>query len=251
MKYIDIPNLPEKAVKTVIVDGRITYDLEKSLLDYGIRVIKTLEHPLVYSAISYHPDIMLHHIEKEYIIYAPQTHPVLLMRLASEGFKLIEGDSVLTPKYPGSIAYNVARVGNLAFHNLKYTDPILRRELEARNVELVHINQGYAKCSISIVNHNSIITSDAGIAKIAESKGLEVLLIDSEDGIRLQGVDKGFIGGASGLVDCDKWLISGNIDTLKNAQRIYDFLVDRNIEPVSLYGGEVLDIGSILPVLTE
>jgi len=88
------------------------------------------------------------------------------------GILLLKGEAELGPKYPASVYYNAARVGNIVFHNTKYTDKILRENFSKMGIELVHINQGYAKCAISVVNENSIITMDRGIAKVAEKKEL-------------------------------------------------------------------------------
>jgi len=46
---------------------------------------------------------------------------------------------------------------------------------------------------------------DRGIAKVAEKKGIDVLVIE-EDAILLPGFKNGFIGGSTGLIDKEKWL---------------------------------------------
>lgn len=248
MNFINSPNLPDKPVINVIADGRISDETYRGLKAFGMEIIKTERHEAVYPAISFHPDIMLHHLGGKYMVYAPNTHKKLLDRLTALGMELIQGQTGLSSKYPGNIAYNVARIGMLAFHNLKYTDPILRSELEKRNVELIHVNQGYAKCSISIVDAGSIITSDKGIARMAEKKGLDVLLLDEDEDILLPGLGKGLIGGATGLIDKSKWLIVGNIEHIKSAKKIIDFLEEKGIKVVSTSKEQVKDIGSILPL---
>ena len=248
MKYIDIPNLPDGDVSLAVVDMRIEPEIAASLEQNGIKLIKTCYYPGMYEAVACHPDIMLHHLGGKRIIYAPGTSQHLVDFLLSYGFTPMSGKTYLSPKYPLNISYNVARVGKFAFHNLKYTDPVLREELDKQAVEFVHVNQGYTKCSVSIVDKNSIITSDKGIAKIAEKKGVEVLLIDADKNIQLKGLDYGFIGGASGLIGKNKWAVAGNFEMLESAYKIYDFLNKRNIEIVSLSKGKVEDIGSIIPL---
>jgi hypothetical protein len=212
--------------------------------------IKTERLPGVYEAISWHPDIMLHHIGGRSMVYAPGTSASILGKLYDYGFELIEGKSILLSKYPFDIAYNIARVGNFAFHNLEYTDPVIKNLLESQGVELVHIKQGYAKCSISIVDENSIISSDAGIAKAAAKKGLEVLLIPPEENIMLPGLNNGFLGGSTGLLEKNIWAVSGDAGKLKSYTGIKSFLDSKNIAIKSLSNSEVTDIGSILPLLT-
>lgn len=250
MKFVDNPNIPAKPLGVALVDGRINRMLENKLADMGIRVIRTERYEGLYEAISFHPDIMYHHLGGNKIVHAPGISEKTNAALEALGFQLIPGSTPLGRKYPFNIAYNVARVGNVAFHNLKYTDPVLARELSLRGVELVHVNQGYTKCSVSVVDGNSIITSDKGIAKAAEKKGIDVLLIEPEEEIKLPGVKYGFIGGSSGLIDEKKWLLTGDILNLKSSEKIIQFLQKRSIDVIYMPGEPVIDIGSIIPLMT-
>lgn len=250
MKFLDTPNLPKKRVKLVLVDGRINRNVQSKLISCGIDYIKTKPVNSLYPAISYHPDICFYHLEKNIIVHAPGVCKETLKQLHDFGFQLLKGNSQLTSKYPKNICYNGARIGRYFFHNIKYTDEIIMNYLKKREIEIIHVNQGYTKCSISVVDENSLITMDKGIAKAAEKKGLDVLLIE-EDGIILEGLDKGFIGGSTGLIDKNKWAICGNIEKLKSAKKIYDFLYRKEIEIVCLDDQEPVDVGSIIPLLTN
>lgn len=250
MGFVNIPNLPQKRVKTVLVDGRIDENLEAGFYKRGISLIKTEPYPALYSAISCHPDVVFHHLGQNRIIHARGADRRVMERLSGLGFELIEGNSELSGKYPGNVHYNAARVGNFAFHNTKYTDAVLKENLCNMGVELVHVNQGYAKCSVSIVDDNSIITMDKGIARAAEAKGLEVLVIEEEN-IKLPGLDKGFIGGSTGLLNKNMWAVAGNIEKLSSRCKIIEFLRRKGIEVVCLSKEDVIDIGSIIPLITE
>lgn len=251
MHYISCPNLPEAPVRLAVVDGRIEGLLEQGFTHRGIRLIKTDRMPLLYEAIAFHPDIMLHHISSQKMIYAPGTSPRLLKQLADFGFVLIRGETELAARYPLDIAYNVARVGALAFHHTRYTDPAVKRELFREDVELVHVKQGYAKCATAVIDHRSIITADRGIACAAEKKGLDVLLLEPQKEIRLAGLDYGFIGGSSGRIGKDQWGVTGDIARLKDYLRMTRFVEERNIQAISITKGQMEDIGSIIPLLTE
>lgn len=251
MDYVKVPNLPEGRVRLAVADGRISRGMERNMKESGIGVVKTGKHSRVYDAISWHPDILLHHVGGRDIVYAPDTGAGLLEELSRWDFNLLQGETVLTDKYPGDIAYNVARIGGFAFHNFKYTDPVLKKMLEIRQVELVHVNQGYSKCSVSVVDSQSLITSDRGIARAAEKKGLNVLLIAEADNIFLPGVGQGFIGGSSGLTAKNTWAVTGDFHSLKAACEIGHFLAQRGIKAVSLSPDPVLDMGSIIPLLTD
>ena len=251
MRFITVPNLPDGKVRLAVVDGRISERAESRLLELGIDMLRMPPYKGLCEPISCHPDLVIHHVGNERIVYAPGTSDKLIEELARRGFTLIEGKTCLSAEYPGDIAYNVARVGKYAFHNLKYTDPVLMEELDRAGVELVHVRQGYTKCSVSIVDEYSVITSDIGIKRAAEAKGLETLWLESDSGILLPGFDRGFIGGCSGLVDRNTWAITGEIASLKAAQEITAFLEARGVSAISLDEGRPVDVGSIIPLLVE
>lgn len=250
MEFILQPNLPEKRVNLMVVDGRISKEIELSLINKDIEILKTMSLNTVDKAISYHPDIMLHHIENRRIVYAKGIAIEFLKKLENYDFELIEGATDLNSKYPGDVAYNVARVGNIAFHNLKYTDSILKSELEKIGIKFVHVNQGYTKCSVAVINSKCIITSDKSIAKAALENDIEVLLIDASEGIILPGVSSGFFGGSTGLIDKKTFCITGNIEKLKSTDKIKSFLANRGMEIFSLSNNQVIDLGSLLPLGT-
>lgn len=249
MAFITNPNLPEKAVGLAVVDERISSRAEDGLNALGVKVLKLQPHRGLYPAVSGHPDMQLHHIGGKTLIYAPGTDRTLLDALASHGFTLIMGESILTPSYPADIAYNVARVGSWYFHNLRYTDPVVRGILEGIGIEPVHVEQGYSKCSVLPVGKESIITTDTGIARAAEKRGLDVLLIDYERSIRLPGLDHGFIGGTAGMLGDAVCALNGNIRRLDCFDDILSFLSKNNIKIVELSDEQVTDIGSILPLM--
>lgn len=250
MNYVKVPNIPERKVRLALVDGRISPSLEAGFKDRGIQLIKTEAHSGLYPAISFHPDAVFHHLGERKIVYAPGVPKKILRELSEWGFLLLKGEAELGPKYPASVYYNAARVGNIVFHNTKYTDKILRENFSKMGIELVHINQGYAKCAISVVNENSIITMDRGIAKVAEKKGIDVLVIE-EDAILLPGFKNGFIGGSTGLIDKEKWALAGDMRKLRSCEAIEDFLAQKGVKAVSLSEEPVVDIGTIIPLITE
>lgn len=250
MNYIKSPNIPDRPVSAAVVDARISKEAEKKLIGLGIRLFKVQPHPGLYDAVSCHPDMMLHHIGGETIVYAPGTDERLIGQLKDNGFKLLKGEAELSATYPKDIAYNAARVGKWYFHNLKHTDPIVKKLLESLGIEPVHVEQGYSKCSVLPIDQNSIITSDIGIAKIAEKKGLDVLQVADERSIRLPGLNCGFIGGAGGMLNKSVLGINGRLGTLSLSEDIASFLSRKNIVLEELSDSVVTDIGSILPLKT-
>ncbi|AEY68041.1 DUF6873 family GME fold protein [Clostridium sp. BNL1100] len=251
MKIVKIPNLPDGNVSCVLLDARAPKKLIDELKNRNIEIIPVFEHPDVYSAVSCHPDIMFHHISGNIIVYAPNTPLKIMEFLCKKGFEMIKGETFLQNKYPGTIAYNVARVGSFAFHNTKYTDPIIKKLLEEQEIRLIHVKQGYSKCLTCVVDSKSIITSDREIYRKAAGVGLDVLLIEPDKSIKLEPFDMGFIGGATGLISKNKLLFTGDITLHKNYKEINDFLSLKAVDMVIIKDEHLTDLGTIIPVTQE
>lgn len=248
MNLIEIPNLPSGTVAAVIIDGRIPPEIKAALERLKVETILTEAHPDVYDAVAFHPDIMLHHIGRDVFVYAPGTPEKFLNTLRERGFRLIRGNTVPGDKYPMTVAFNVARVGNYAIHNTKYTDPVIRELLVSKGVDFIHTNQGYSKCLTCVVDSNSIITSDYDIHKRVCAAGLDSLLIEPDESIRLEPFNMGFFGGATGMIGKNKLAIAGDLRFHKNYRKIMDFLSLKHVDVVMLYDGKLMDVGTIIPV---
>lgn len=144
-------------------------------------------------------------------------------------------------KYPADIAYNAACTGRYLICNAKFTAPDV---LSAPGFELIDVKQGYAKCSIVIVDESSIITYDQGVALEALSHGLDVLTI-SPGHVILEGYNTGFIGGTSGRVE-DEIIFNGNLSTHPDFERIKEFIECRGLKCTYFEEWPLTDIGSIV-----
>ncbi|WP_053956157.1 DUF6873 family GME fold protein [Inediibacterium massiliense] len=247
-KYLETPFLPKKNVHTVIVDGRISKTIEKNLKDLKIQILKTPHCKELYDAISYHPDILLHPVTGKDVVIAPNVYKKMAPIFHSLGICTYKGDTILKRNYPENIAYNIGRVGKFAIHNFKYTDPLTFKLLQDNEIECIHVKQGYAKCSICVVNEKAIITSDKGIAKQVEKYGIDVLWIHSGY-IDLFDLNYGFIGGSCGFVEYNSLAFSGNFKNHPDEKRIFKFLNDYEVKPIFLTEQDPVDIGSIIPIL--
>ncbi|MDF2840742.1 MAG: hypothetical protein K0Q99_1514 [Clostridia bacterium] len=247
MIFVHKPNLPINNIRIALVDYRIGDEAEKALAIAGVETIKTIPCKELYDAINGHPDIVVHHIGDNKLIVAPNVFDELQPVLTKKGFALTKGETWLNRNYPENVAYNVLRVGSFAFHNTKYTDRSIINEFEKNKINLIHVNQGYTKCSTCVVDENTIITSDYKIAKTAEGCGIECLLI-KPGGIILKGLDYGFIGGCCGLISQNIMAFTGNLDNIQDNYKIVDFLKSKGIEVKILSTKQIFDIGSIMPL---
>jgi len=238
-------------VVTLIIDARAPQKIKEMLMQRKISIVQTSAHPDVYPAVAYHPDIMLHHIEGNIIVYAPNTPQILIDELRGRGFEMKKGYTLLGNKYPHTIAYNIARVGNYAFHNTTYTDPVVKELLLERGIKLIHVKQGYSKCLTCIVNQNSIITSDMEIYKKASEVGIDVLLIEPDKSIKLEPFDMGFLGGATGLIGKNKLAFTGNVEYHRNFKEILSFLSLKTVDVVMLNDERLIDLGTLTPIMQK
>ena len=183
------------------------------------------------------------------IVVAPNVYDYYNDILSNYNFNVIKGNSLISKKYPNNIQYNVAILGNYAIHNFKYTDNIILEYLDKFNIKKINVKQGYCKCSICIVDENSIITSDEGIHKEVIKYGIDSLLIE-KGYIDLFDLDYGFIGGCSGLISKDTLSFFGDIKKHPDYNRILEFVNKKNKKIISLSNEKLLDLGSLIPLCT-
>jgi len=154
-------------------------------------------------------------------------------------------------EYPRDIPFNVACTGKFFIHNLKYSNPRLLEAARGAGMTLIDVPQGYTKCSVVVVDENSIITYDRGIASACDSHNtntapaepLNVLLIEPGQ-VELPGYDTGFIGGASGRIG-NTIIFCGDITAHTDADAIIQFIKNRGLE-IKYFDFPLLDIGSII-----
>lgn len=239
------PFIPLNKADTVIVAGNVSEQIYKSLLNMNLKVVKTIAHKEVHSSIMYHPDLVIHPINRKLLIIEPTVFNYYKDKLQDTDIELIKGEKKLKLKYPLDIGYNVGRVSNLAIHNFKYTDEKLIYYLKKENLELINVNQGYTKCSIAIVGKKEIITSDTFIDERLRSEGIKSLLIKPGN-IILKNQEYGFIGGCTGNISNDEVILSGSLNSHPDKEKIKKFLFDLNKKVVYLSKEAIEDIGTII-----
>ena len=143
----------------IIVDYRMRKIEKEKLKKMGYKLFEINYNNNLYYEISSHVDIHCCKIDK-FIITSPNiNYP-----------NSIIGNTVLKSNYPFDIAYNVCIINKYAIHNFNYTDSKIIELLENLNYKKIHINQGYSKCSIAVIDENSAIVTDSKIANILSEK---------------------------------------------------------------------------------
>lgn len=239
------PFIPMGRADIVIIDGRVPREAIEKIERLNIRVIPTIPCKEVSDPISYHPDIVIHPVNHNTIVVAPNVFEYYSDVLSKTGIKVIKGDKKLGKDYPHDIAYNVGRVDRFAIHNFKHTDEKLMYYLEKEGLEFINVKQGYTKCSIAVVDRKAVITSDYPIYKKLIELGVDVLLIEPGY-IRLDGYPYGFVGGTCGNLSGETIAFSGKFLCHPDRLKISSFLKKYNKKVLWLRNENVTDIGTII-----
>lgn len=247
MKFIKDSFIPQKKISLALVDKRITKEMKNKLRKLDINIIESIPCHNTYDAIKYHPDICFIKINNNNIIVAPNVFDDYKKLLSPLGFNVIKGSTYIENKYPNNIQYNIAILGKYAIHNFKYTDKEILKYLDDNNFTKINVKQGYCKCSICIVDENSIITSDEGIYKETLKYNIDCLLIEKGH-IDLFELNYGFIGGCSGLISNNELAFFGDISKHPNYKEINEFVESKNKKIISLSKEKLLDLGSLIPL---
>lgn len=246
MEWVHTPNLPEKDATLVAVSFQ-NNTIIHALHQRNIDTILILPDPRLPSSISSHADMLIHHLGRNHMAVVKGS--MLKDRLEKIDFEVIETDKNISEKYPHDVALNAARVGDFLICNPSALDEKVYWYCEEKKIKMIPVRQGYAKCSVAIVNEFSIITADLGIAQAAEKVGLDVLKI-SPGYVNLDGYSYGFLGGTCGKIGKNKLAFAGNIQLHPDYFEIQKFCYDRNVEVISLADIPLTDIGGILPLKT-
>jgi len=235
-------------LQLAIVDKRIPQTIEDNLNNIGVNIIKSTACSNTYDAIKYHPAISVCKLNYNNIVVAPNVYDYYKEVLKPYGFNVICGESTIKNKYPYNIHYNIVILKKFAIHNFKYTDKVILDYIEKNNIEKINVSQGYCKCSICVVDDNSIITSDEGIYKEVIKHDIDCLLIEKGH-IDLFELNYGFIGGCSFLLSNNELAFLGNIKKHPDYDKILNFVKSKNKKLISLSNDKLIDLGSVIQLM--
>lgn len=240
--------------KFCIVDFRMRGIEKEYIKSLGYELIENRFNLNTYDEIASHPDIYYTNVGDN-VFCDPNRY--------LDGFNCIKGVSEVKENYPLDIPYNVAVMGNIAVHNFDYTDEILKKYLEKSGYKLVQVEQGYTKCSISILNDKACIVSDIGIAKKLLDNNIDVLYVSEPDIKLLKRTNRifvdevrmsfehsemqGFIGGAMVRLD-NEIILFGDINKLINGKKIQKFIESYGLKLHYFEGLDVVDYGGVIEV---
>lgn len=147
--------------------------------------------------------------------------------------------------YPQNIRFNAVCLDDYFIHNLKNTSPSLLSEAQQLGLTLIHVKQGYTKCSCVVIDGRSLITADDGIFnRLQQFPDMDILKIHPGF-VRLPGFEYGFLGGASGRVG-NEIIFNGNLSEHPDYEAIKQFIEIRGLTVKYFSEYPLTDIGSII-----
>lgn len=250
--YIPIePNLPKSRV-TVVLIGKKYKSIENSLLKHNIWPIYLDKNARLPQYLVFHADLQVFHYSKNEL-YCENDNIIRKIRSLEkfdDKIKIYKLKGDINKGYPDCCLYNQVRIGNKLICNKSIISNEILEKAKNDGLTIIHVNQGFVKCSICPISEKAIITDDLSIYKSAQNFFDDVLLI-SKDSIRLEGFNYGFIGGCTGLIAKNKLAFTGAVESHKDYKKILDLLSKYSIEPVELSNEQLFDVGSILPLFQE
>jgi hypothetical protein len=245
MNFLHIPNLPESDVALVAMSG--TYQTIINAIEVlGIKVIKIRPCQNLSKPVSSHADMLVHHLGGCQVVIS-KGEEYLKSQLIQNGFDVADSNVCVSNLYPHDVALNAARVGNKLIAKRNVLDQNVLSYCEENRIQIIPVNQGYAKCSTVVIDDQSIITSDPSIAEAAIHADIDVLRIIPGD-VELDGYDYGFLGGACGMIGKNLMAFTGNIQTHHDYNKIKTYCSNKNVNILSLTNSSLIDIGGIIPL---
>lgn len=226
--------------------------LDGPIKNLGIEAVYLPDNPYVDERLSGHADLSAFHGGGNNLFLAPFLQNTDFSIIIKEkGFNIYFPEIKQNKFYPYDAALNACAFGDKLIYGKNITSCDIVNCFQRRGeTTLISTKQGYAGCSVCVVDENSIITSDSGIYKEAVKAGLEVLLV-SAGYVSLTGFEYGFLGGASFKISAEKLCFTGTLDSHPDKIGIEKFLHERHVEPVYLTSLPVFDIGSAIPIMEK
>lgn len=246
------PALPDNKVHSVLISAEYP-EISQNLIDrFGIEIIDVKRDNKLSSDIDTHADCRFLQVNENCIIIDKSLKSPIVNYLTNKNLideiQIISTENKVASPYPGDVKLNVTVVNNKIICNTKYIDSSLRKFANDHSFDLIHVNQGYAACSVVLINDNALITDDESIYKATVNNGFDCLLI-SKGSVRLIGREYGFIGGTCGMIDNNLIVFTGKLDTHTDCLLIKEFLNKYCVSYIELTDGPLIDIGGIIPLL--
>lgn len=232
--------------RIALVDCRIPDIMENVISEYAESIIRLPAFSQLAAPVASHPDMLIFPFGRKLLTWKKyrDVNASLFMRIESLGFETACISEDASDTYPHDVRLNCVLMGNTLIANAHTVSADIITAAEQKGLQLLHVNQGYTKCSVAPIGENALITADASIERAARQLEIDVLKI-TEGHVGLNGYNTGFIGGASGAYS-NKLLFCGQLSSHPDAAKISEFCLRHGKAPVSLTNAPLYDYGTII-----
>lgn len=234
-------------MKIFVMSGEYSeiYDALEKIKDiYNFDIITTDKIECFNEPEQYHADMQILKIKDNIFILEKAN---LLFEKIKNNYKIqnIIKVQIDNGKYPECIKLNCLLLNNKLYCKNNFIDSNVKDFCQKNLIEIVNVNQGYARCSTLVLNDLAVITSDTSICNALTENNIDVLKI-SYGNITLKGYDYGFIGGAAVMLNCNTLAFFGDISLHPDYFKIKQFCEKYEIKILSLVKNlQIIDIGGI------
>ena len=234
------PNLPVRKVRKLFVSQLTDKVIYNTLINFGTEPVFLKPSVNLHSELRFHPDILVFNIGEGVWLCEKENEYMF------DFCKFVEAGNSLSDGYPNDCILNMVSVGKCLIcgkHKNGYNDKKLLQGFD----KVIHVKQGYAKCSTVVLDEESFITGDPSVYKALKANKYNALKVTNK-GILLNGFSNGFIGGCCGKLDKNILAFTGKIEDHTDYKNIKDFCGNIGIDILSLSDKMLYDYGGLLPV---
>ncbi len=197
----------------------------------------------LYDGIRNHPDLHLC-IFGQTIFISKEIEPAIGHILEDNCLDYDVISEALGAAYPNTAQLNAFVAGSDFICNKRLIAKSLLRSVIESSVPIIHVNQGYARCTTVPIADHAVITDDLGIRKVLESNGYKVTYVEPGH-VMLPGQPYGFIGGTAGVIG-DTLYFNGDISQHPGYDAITLACERHGLGICYIKDKPLVDIGSIL-----
>lgn len=161
----------------------------------------------------------------------------------NEGYNIVFISNECKKQYPLDISLNVLVMGKTLYCNEKYTAIEILNYAQNSGYTIINVKQGYSACSTLVIDDNTAITSDFGIAKAIKASKKNAILVNCDDVI-LKGYNHGFIGGSTAKIN-DKIYVFGDVSKMNFKKELEIISKEKKCEIIPVFTGRVCDFGGV------
>lgn len=236
-------------MKSIIVDSRIRDAELRALMLLGFSPIPLPRSRLLGQAVASHPDTLIFKYGRELITSADYCDEAAYVfsdiRERHQDIRITFTADTFGASYPSDTRFNALFCGGELFCRTESISESILRLAKREEIRVNSVNQGYPACSVLSLG-NSAITSDKGMARAMENRGISVTLI-REGYIDLPPHKYGFIGGASVVLQ-SKVCFFGDYTKHPDADIIEKAIRNAGYTPHSLSALPLTDLGGAIPI---